>query len=129
MAQKDAASRLCDRIRRARRIADVTQADVTQADLARRVGVQPSAVAQWEASKGTAPSVDNLIRLAMITRVSFEWLATGRGDALDNPTEPPAAEVTAFAQDIDEERLLEIFRRVPYAKRADVVKLLDSLLS
>lgn len=119
---REIANRLSDRIRRARRLARQTQAV-----LAAHCSVRPSAAAQWEARAGTAPTVENLIKIALATNVAFEWLATGRGAARLN-VETPAADVAAFAQDLDEERLLQVFRRVPYAKRAQVVQLLDSLL-
>jgi transcriptional regulator with XRE-family HTH domain len=119
---RDGANRLSDRIRRARRLARLTQAQ-----LAGHCSVRPSAAAQWEARDGTAPTVENLVKIALATNVSFEWLATGRGAARLN-VETPAADVEAFAQDLDEERLLQVFRRVPYARRGQVVQLLDALL-
>ena len=123
MPHRESSNRLSDRIRRARRLARMTQAQ-----LAAHCGVRPSAAAQWEAREGTAPTVENLIKVAQATRVAFEWLATGRGSArLD--VETPAADVDAFAQDLDEERLLQVFRRVPYARRAQLVELLDALVA
>lgn len=119
---RDTTTRLPDRIRRARRLARLTQAA-----LAASCDVRPSAVAQWEARAGTAPTVGNLVKIALATNVAFEWLATGRGAARLN-LETPAADVEAFAQDLDEERLLQVFRRVPYARRGQVVQLLDALL-
>lgn len=112
---------LKDRVRRARRIAGMTQAD-----LARKIGVKPSAVAQWEAG-GTTPSVTNLISCAHVANVSFEWLATGRGQAVSD-AETPAADPAAFAQDLDEERLLRLFRKIAWSKRTSVVQLLENLL-
>src|SRR5688572_25312352 len=119
---KETQSRLNDRIRRARRISQLTQAD-----LARKVGVKPSAVAQWEAGS-TTPSVTHLISAAQVANVSFEWLATGRGTAV-SMAEIPAADLAAFAQDLDEERLLLLFRRIPWGKRMSVVGLLENLLT
>ena len=119
---RDSTNRLSDRIRRARRLARMTQAQ-----LAAYCSVRPSAAAQWEARQGTAPTVENLGKIALATGVAFEWLATGRGAARLN-VETPAADVEAFAQDLDEERLLQVFRRVPYARRGQVVQLLDALL-
>ncbi len=119
---RETLNRLADRIRRARRLARQTQAQ-----LAAHCDVRPSAAAQWEARHGTAPTVENLIKISLATGVAFEWLATGRGAARAS-VETPAADVEAFAQDLDEERLLQVFRRVPYAKRGQVVQLLDSLL-
>ncbi len=65
---------LRDRIRNAR-----LTTGLSQAALAEKIGVQRSAVAQWEMLNGSSPTVDNLAKLAKITSVRFEWLATGRG--------------------------------------------------
>jgi len=115
-------NRLADRIRRARRLAQMTQAQ-----LATYCSVRPSAVAQWEARDGTSPHVENLVKIALATSVAFEWLATGRGAARVT-LETPAADLQAFAQDLDEERLLQVFRRVPYARRSQLVQLIEALL-
>ncbi len=118
----ESTSRLADRIRRARRLARLTQAQ-----LAAHCAVRPSAVAQWEARGGTAPTLENLAKTALATGVAFEWLATGRGTARAT-VETPAADPEAFAQDLDEERLRQLLRRVPYACRGAIVQLLDALL-
>nr|WP_257608158.1 helix-turn-helix transcriptional regulator [Xanthomonas citri] len=70
----DSVTSLSARIRRARALAAISQAE-----LAKRVGVQRSAVTQWECTAGTTPSVGHLIQIACETAVCFEWLATGRG--------------------------------------------------
>ncbi|MDD2724391.1 MAG: helix-turn-helix domain-containing protein [Methylovulum sp.] len=54
---------------------------LTQAMLAISVGVKRSSANQWESAHlRKEPSTQNLIKIATITGVSFEWLATGRGD-------------------------------------------------
>jgi transcriptional regulator with XRE-family HTH domain len=68
---------VCERIRLAR-----SHAGLTKIALAQQVGVCVSAAVQWEHPRGTVPSVSNLLRIAAITGVAFEWLATGRGAAL-----------------------------------------------
>lgn len=65
---------LRDRIRNAR-----LSSGLSQAALAEKIGVQRSAVAQWEMLNGSSPTVENLGKIAIITSVRFEWLATGRG--------------------------------------------------
>jgi len=65
---------LRERIRNAR-----LTTGLSQAALAEKIGVQRSAVAQWEMLNGSHPTVENLAKLATITSVRFEWLATGRG--------------------------------------------------
>jgi transcriptional regulator with XRE-family HTH domain len=114
---------LADRVRHARR-----KATLSQAGLAAHVGVVPSAVAQWESTKGTAPTVEHLARIAVSCNVVFEWLATGRGDITPNDTGVPAAEHGTFARDLLEERLLVAFRRVGQRKRDGLVVWLEEFL-
>jgi transcriptional regulator with XRE-family HTH domain len=66
---------LKDRIRQAR-----LTSGFSQLALAEKIGIQRSAVAQWERVDGSRPTVENLCKLATITSVRFEWLATGRGN-------------------------------------------------
>ncbi len=66
---------LRDRIRNVR-----LTSGLSQAALAEKIGVQRSAVAQWEMANGSRPTVENLGKIATITSVRFEWLATGRGN-------------------------------------------------
>lgn len=73
---------LKDRIRQAR-----LSAELSQAALAEKIGIQRSAVAQWERLDGSRPTVENLCKIATITAVRFEWLATGRGHRTLTETE------------------------------------------
>ncbi len=113
--------RLCDRVRIAR-----TLAKMTKAELARRIGVCLSAAVQWEHPRGTSPTVANLVRIATICGVAFEWLATGRGspnlaDALNTPA--------IGDQDIDFEiRLLQAARGVPRERREVVVEFVRAIV-
>lgn len=95
------------RIRQAR-----TDAGLSQASLAEVLHVDRSAVAQWEGSKGITPTVEHLRKLALVTGVSFEWLATGRGARLigGKGQKPPAIVMDYIAQSESEERLLIAFR-------------------
>ena len=68
---------MATRIRVARR-----SAGLTQSELAERIGVTRGAVANWEISTRPKPSLGNLVVVATATGVSFEWVATGRGDIL-----------------------------------------------
>lgn len=52
---------------------------LSQQALADLIGVSRSALAQWETSM-SSPSLDNLRKMAETLEVSFEWLATGRGN-------------------------------------------------
>jgi transcriptional regulator with XRE-family HTH domain len=86
---------LNDRVRHARRAAGLSQSG-----LAERLGVVPSAVAQWESPQGTSPTVAHLAHIAQLTNVSFEWLATGRGAIHLNGDGTPAVETSVFAHDM-----------------------------
>lgn len=114
---------LPDRIRHARRLAKLSQAA-----LAGRVGVGPSAVAQWESPKGTSPTVDHLVRVANATGVVFEWLATGRGGSTVVGTDIPAVELSMYPTDMLEERLLLAFRRLALKKREGLVRWLEEFV-
>ena len=96
------------RILRARRLVKLTQ---TQ--LAAKIGVHRSAVAQWEQSDGTSPSVHHLEQIATLTGVYFEWLATGRGSMRPTAGEfEPTVDMLDFAQTEIECRILECARRL-----------------
>lgn len=102
-----------DRIRSAR-----TSAGLSQSQLAEQTGVKRSAVAQWERRGGTRPSVQNLERVAVITQVRFEWLATGRGSARADGVElAPAKPGADYARDDLEGNILSLVRRLPPRKR------------
>lgn len=113
------------RIRLARR-----HAALSQSALAAQVGVQRSAVSHWEAIEGKSPSMANLRRVATVTGVQFEWLATGRGrmtlagaDAMDHVA---AADAT-LVDDAFEMRLLAAFRTLPARSRAPLVELMEQM--
>lgn len=115
---------MASRIRRAR-----TMASMTQTELARRVGVQRSAVTQWERDSGTCPSVNHLAQIACETKVYFEWLATGRGEgAPEVGTLESAVIVQDYARDEWESRALISLRRVNSRKRETVVKAIELLV-
>ena len=114
---------LPDRVRHLRRTRKLSQAA-----LARELGVVPSAVAQWEGSGGTSPTVEHLARLAEISGVAFEWLATGRGPIRAGDAETPSVASESFARDLLEERLLIAFRRVPFRKRESLVRWLEEFV-
>ena len=112
---------MSSRIRRARSLSGITQSE-----LARRVGVQRSAVTQWERNAGTSPSVGHLTQIACETEVCFEWIATGRGQCRPENGELDAALMVGdFARDSMESRLLEGFRRVAHKKREALVQVVE----
>jgi len=116
-ADKSFRGPLSSRIRHARRVAQLTQAA-----LARTLGVAPSAVAQWELPSGTSPTAEHLRETALACSVAFEWLATGRGPVANAGHEALAVEMSSFATDATEDRLLTAFRRIPVRKREVFVR-------
>lgn len=111
------------RIRRAR-----TVAGLTQAALAARLGVQRTAVTQWECERGTSPSVEHLSQIAHETEVCFEWLATGRGPCQPDVGAFDAAVIREdFAYDELESRILQGLRRVSGRKREVLVRIVEML--
>lgn len=111
---------MATRIRQAR-----WMALLTQVQLANAVGVNRSAVAQWEReSAGTHPSVANLSAIATATRVSFEWLATGRGEP--GQVIPGMAHAAlGHTNDALEARCLQAVRLLPKQKREPVCDFLE----
>jgi transcriptional regulator with XRE-family HTH domain len=103
-------------------------AHLSQADLASKVGVRRSAVAQWEQTEGTSPSVAHMALLATSTGVSFEWLATGRGSMHPiNADLDPSMIVGDFARDEIENRALDLIRRLPTRHRIMACRILASM--
>ena len=109
-----------NRIRHARRLANLTQARLAEA-----IAVGASAVAQWELPSGTSPTAEHMERIATVCGVSFEWLATGRGLAVIGDAETPAVEAFQLAADEHEDRLLIAFRRIARRKREAFVRWME----
>lgn len=98
--------------------------------LAEAVGVQRSAVSHWESPQGKHPKMAHLRKIAMITAVQFEWLATGRGGmALDTNTrlDSIAAAEALLVEDALEMRMLHAFRDAPARSRIAVVEIVEQL--
>lgn len=116
-------SLLAHRIRRAR-----LSAAQTQMQLAGLIDVNRSAVAQWERKGGSRPTSENLAKIAIATKVNFDWLATGRGKSHGPEhvhTETSALELRYFAHNDLEERLLLGFRTLPPQKQAALLELME----
>ncbi len=105
------------RIRRAR-----NSKGFSQADLARQLNVNRSAVANWECAV-RMPSSGRLQQLAIVTEVSFEWLATGRGVPSLRDDWIPAADAQ-LVEDPDELRLLRAYRACMPSDRRNLLKVL-----
>lgn len=117
-----------DRIRLARR-----QARLTQAALARAVGVQRSAVAQWESATGVRPTMEHQIKIAVIAGMRVEWLATGRGkmamaDSAYTGDQITDLQLSEFALNDDEQRILRAFRALDRRSIKAVVTLAEALI-
>lgn len=93
-------------------------AQMTQTELAKALGLNRSAVAQWEGHRKIGPTTHHLAQVAQATRVRFEWLATGRGSMqLHDEDVANAVTLNSFAQDNMEEALLQWFRSIPMKAR------------
>jgi transcriptional regulator with XRE-family HTH domain len=109
------------RIRSARRALGLSQQQ-----LAERIGIRRAAVTQWESSAGTLPSTINLMQVAIELRVSFEWLATGRGAMRLDDSEGTAFSVDCITQSFEEEQLLALYRRCNVRQREAVIAFLTA---
>lgn len=116
-----------DRVRLTRRAARNSQSE-----LASLVGVNRSAVAQWERPNGAKPTMENLLKIAIAGSVMVEWLATGRG-----PMSMPGVnrsgdqltdlQLSEFALNDDEQRVLRAFRSLERRSVGAIVVLAESL--
>ena len=111
------------RIRQARRLSGLSQQT-----LGTRLGVQRSAVSNWESKGATLPSIQNLIAIATWTGTSLDWLATGRGvmQPAEDLDRVPAADAT-FTETPQEKDLLMQFRRMPSRAQFLLLELLHTL--
>lgn len=111
---------IANRIRNARRLAGFTQAE-----LASQLRVSRSAVANWESASGIWPATARLLSIAVVTGVSYEWLATGRGTASE-PTEGLPAVQGELIDDKQELRMLRAFRGCRAQIRRALVEMAES---
>jgi transcriptional regulator with XRE-family HTH domain len=116
--------KLSERILFARR-----RAGLSQAGLAKALGVQRSAVSNWESPGAGRPATDNLIAIARATAVSLEWLATGRGRAAAavDADDTVAAVDADLVEDPNERALLANFRALPHRQQLLALDLLKEL--
>ena len=111
------------RIRRARMLANLSQTE-----LGTKLGLTRSAITQWESAGGTKPSTHNLVQVATICEVQFEWLATGRGIMrIGDAHQEPPAHMSEFAFNELESRLLNGFRLLAVRKQDAIVDLVEKL--
>lgn len=100
---------------------------LSRAQLAKKVGVSSGGCGHWERNFNT-PSVENLVKLAVILNIRFEWLATGRGtmEYSEDSSDGFQPEREEFTPE-DEQKLLEDFRSLPEKKRILVNELVRCL--
>lgn len=112
------------RIRQAR-----NHAKLSQARLAEKLNVHRSAVSQWESPQGALPTLENLIKLAHLTEVTFEWLGTGRGRMgfEENPDDALGVIVESYAHDHDEAEVLKTYRELRASEKKVILDLLKLL--
>jgi transcriptional regulator with XRE-family HTH domain len=109
-------------------------AEFSKTELARVLGVSPTSCISWELPpdnrNATRPSVDNLVKLAVVLNVRFEWLATGRGprhfDAASQNNRPDYGPGGAFMSE-DQRALLAAYASLPANKRRALLELVGSL--
>lgn len=120
---------LWQRLRQARRFADMTQQD-----LADKVGVSRGAVALWEAAEPehrTKPTTEHVVKIASVTRAPLEWLLNDASDlnaiwrltsefgdpgrALSAPSAaaPPTSPPPDVLPDLEQHGHLFVFASVP----------------
>jgi transcriptional regulator with XRE-family HTH domain len=87
------------------------KAGYSQQALADALGLSRSAVGNWEAASNGNPSSANLSLLAKACDVSYEWLATGRGEMFGSNSGPAVQVAHAvLVEDPIEMRLLDAWR-------------------
>lgn len=112
------------RIRLARR-----RAGLTQAQLADQVGIRRNAVSHWESALSKSPTPARLQLVSIVTGVSFEWLATGRGEMQIDPEllqSSVAASTGTLIDDPLEVRLVRAFRAAPSRVRPPLVEIVEA---
>ena len=109
------------RIRRARR-----SAKLSQEALGKQLGVQRSAVSNWEGGVAV-PTAGNLLMLAELAKVSFEWLALGRGSMKLAPSAQPIPAVEAvLIYEPDELQLIEAYRSANGRQKLRLLQLAEA---
>ena len=116
---------MSERIRHARR-----KSGLSQSALAEHLKVQRSAVSNWESVNDIQPTLQNLIAIAKVCGVSFEWLGMGRGKI--SAEELALAEIPAVDAEMvdarEERQLLALFRGLPRKKQHLVLEVLEVFL-
>ena len=118
--------KLADRIRIGRKLTGMSQQQLAQA-----LNVRRSTVANWESAANVNPGTESVRQLASVFNVSFEWLATGRGDMsmASHIHDVPAVEDLLVLEDPREIRLVLAWRSAPAQIRQLVLEMTESRVS
>ena len=101
-----------------------------KSEFAREFDYDPSTAMRWEKSKedgGNPPKIDDMIKMAVLGNVCFEWLATGRGTMMyDNDISHISESMEQYSTncvmlDVDETKLLKHFRSLPKDKKKSLL--------
>lgn len=88
--------------------------------LAEEIGVRQTSVSAWERGSSD-PATENMSRVAQVLDVSFEWLATGKGEMeiQYRPVAMKTAEPMPIYSSYSEEQreFLALFDKLPRGKR------------
>ena len=88
--------------------------------LAEEIGVRQTSVSAWERGSSD-PATENMSRVAQVLDVSFEWLATGKGEmeVVYQPVRINTAEPLPKYEIYSDEQLefLALFDKLPRGKR------------
>ncbi len=101
------------------------QRRMMQSQLAALLKISRSAVGNWESPTGISPSSARLIAITLATEVSYEWLATGRGEPSLSLDWIPGTDAE-LVDDPTERRLLHAFRHARTSTRKMVWHLLEA---
>jgi transcriptional regulator with XRE-family HTH domain len=117
---------LAARIRRARR-----HVGLSQSALAQRLGVHRSCVGHWEGVSNANPRHDRLADVAKLCVVSYEWLATGRGQMKlgHDPLDDVPAALGMLVDDPQALRLLGAWEAMSSQSRMALLSLVEELAS
>ncbi len=104
------------------------RARLSQEALATQLGVTRGAVANWECSVGALPATARIERLAQVTGVCFEWLATGRGPIAYSGSDTLPAADAEVVDDPAERRLLRAYRLASRPVQRMMLRMADTQL-
>lgn len=107
------------------------RAALSQQALATALGVSRSSISNWESDSSFQPTLAGLQKLAVVTGVAFEWLATGRGPVLyqDSPLPPGSGVDGGSAADPLEIDLVLAFRQLPKTDQRRVIRTIAVLVT